>query len=143
MKVNKVLRISGTMLTKEQLQKHLEKIAAEQNISSKSQKETYPVPQMLENFRIIQEVYQVLNEHLKLGITIHPAGEWILDNLYAIEETVKMIERELTLKKYINFPGVANGNYKGFARIYLLASEIIAYTDNHIERESLEQYFYK
>ena len=51
-----------------------------------------------------------------------------------------MIERELTLKKYINFPGVANGNYKGFARIYLLASEIIAYTDNHIERESLEQY---
>ncbi len=140
MKVNKILQISGTMLTKEQLQKHLEKIASEQNITIKSQKETYPVPHMLENFKMIQEVYQVLNEHLKLGITIHPAGEWILDNLYAIEETVKMIQRELTLKKYINFPGIINGNYAGFARVYVLASEIIAYTDNDIKRENLEEY---
>ena len=140
MKTNKVLQISGTMLTKEQLEYHLEKIASEQNIISKSQKETYPVPHMIENFRIIQEVYQMLNHHLKLGITIHPAGEWILDNLYVIEETVKMIERELTIKKYMNFPGIANGTHVGFARIYVLATEIIAYTDNHIERENLEQY---
>ena len=140
MKINKILQISGTMLTKEQLQKHLEKIGAEQSITTKSSKETYPVPRMLENFKTIQEVYQILNEHLKLGITIHPAGEWILDNLYAIEETVKMIERELTLKKYLSFPGVANGSYEGFARIYVLASEIIAYTDNRVERENLEEY---
>ena len=140
LKVNKVLQISGTMLTKEQLQRHLEKIGAEQNISLKPEKETYPVPQMLENFKTIQEVYQILNEHLKLGITIHPAGEWILDNLYAIEETVKMIEKELTLKKYMEFPGVANGAYKGFARIYVIACEIIAYTDNKNERENLEEY---
>ncbi len=140
MKINKILQISGTMLTKEQIERHLEKIAAEQDVISKSQKETYPVPQMLDNFRIIQEVYQVLNEHLKLGITIHPAGEWILDNLYVIEETVKMIEKELTVKKYMNFPGIANGNHRGFARIYVLASEIIAYTDNYLERENLEQY---
>ncbi len=140
MRINKVLQISGTMLTKEQLQSYLEKVAAEQDIIAKSQKETYPIPRMLENYRIIQEVYQLLNEHLKLGITIHPAGEWILDNLYIIEETVKIIQRELTLKKYMNFPGIANGKYKGFARIYVLASEIVAYTDNHIERENLEQY---
>ena len=140
MKTNRILQKSGTMLTKEQLQKHLEILASEQNIISKSQKDTYPVPHMIENFRIIQAVYQILNEHLKLGITIHPAGEWILDNLYAIEETVKMVDRELTLKKYMNFPGIANGTHRGFARIYVLATEIIAYTDNHIERENLEQY---
>ena len=140
MKTNRILQKSGTMLTKEQLQKHLEKLASEQNIISKSQKDTYPVPHMIENFRIIQAVYQILNEHLKLGITIHPAGEWILDNLYAIEETVKMVDRELTLKKYMNFPGIANGTHRGFARIYVLATEIIAYTDSHIERENLEQY---
>ena len=46
-----------------------------------------------------------LNEHLKLGINIHPAGEWLLDNFYIIEETVKQIQKELPLKKYINFVG--------------------------------------
>ena len=140
MKTKKILKIEGTLLDKGQLNNYLEKIASNHNISNKSEKETYPVPQMLENYKTIEKVYQLLNEHLKIGISIHPAGEWLLDNFYIIEETVKQIQKELTPKKYTNFVGVANGKYKGFARIYVLASEIIAYTDNKIERKDLEDY---
>ncbi len=140
MKENKKLKITGTMLEKSQIGKHLEKIASSHNITEKTQKDTYPVPQMLENFKTIEEVYNILNEHLKLGINIHPAGEWLLDNFYIIEETVKQIQKELPLNKYTNFVGIANGEYKGFARIYVLASEIVAYTDNKIKRENLEDY---
>ena len=140
MKISKILKINGTPLDKSQLEKHLEKIASSHNLVSKSSKDTYPVPHMLESFKVIQEVYNLLNEHLKLGISIHPAGEWLLDNLYVIEECVKQIEKELTLKKYTSFLGIANGPYKGFARIYVLASEIAAYTDNRIERKDLESY---
>lgn len=82
-------------------------------------------------------VYVLLNEHLKNDIPIHPAGEWILDNFYIIEKTVKTIIRDLSLKKYENFLGISNGNYKGFARIYVLASEIIAYTDSKIDGDIL------
>lgn len=140
LKMGKVLKINGTLLDKKQLENHLQKIASNHNLVNQSQKETYPVPQMVENFKVIEQVYNLLNEHLKLGISIHPAGEWLLDNLYIIEETVKQIEKDLTLKKYTNFVGVGNGNYKGFARIYVLASEIVAYTDNKIERKDLEDY---
>ena len=140
MKENQKLKITGTMLEKSQLEKHLEKIASSHNTTSKSQKDTYPVPQLIENFKTIEEVYSILNEHLKLGINIHPAGEWLLDNFYIIEETVKQIQKELPLNKYMNFVGISNGEYKGFARIYVLASEIVAYTDNKIERENLEDY---
>lgn len=140
MKINKVLKIDGTLLDKNQLENHLQKIASNHNLTNQSQKDTYPVPQMLENYRVIEQVYNLLNEHLKLGISIHPAGEWLLDNLYIIEETVKQIEKELTLKKYTNFVGIGNGPYKGFARIYVLASEMVAYTDNKIGRKDLEGY---
>ena len=140
MKTNKILKINGTPLDKYQLEKYLEKIASNHNLVGKSQKNTYPVPHMLESFKVIQDVYNLLNEHLKIGISIHPAGEWLLDNLYVIEECVKQIEKELTLKKYTSFLGIANGPYKGFARIYVLASEIVAYTDNRIERKDLESY---
>ena len=140
LKENQKLKITGTMLEKSQLEKHLEKIASSHNTTSKSQKDTYPVPQLIENFKTIEEVYNILNEHLKLGINIHPAGEWLLDNFYIIEETVKQIQKELPLNKYMNFVGISNGEYKGFARIYVLASEIVAYTDNKIEREKLEDY---
>ena len=140
MKENKKLKIRGTVLEKKQLQSHLEKIASSHNITQKSQKETYPIPGLIENFKVIEDVYNLLNEHLKMGINIHPAGEWLLDNFYIIEEIVKQIQKELPLKKYINFVGIANGEYKGFARIYVLASEIVAYSDNKIERENLEDY---
>lgn len=140
MKENKKLKITGTILEKEQLQRHLEKIATNHNVINKSQKNTYPIPELVENFDVIEEVYKLLNEHLKLGIGIHPAGEWLLDNFYIIEETVKQIKKELTINKYKNFVGISNGDYKGFARIYVLASEIVAYSENKIDRENLEEY---
>ena len=94
---------------------------------------------MQENFAIITEVYNLLNEHIKLKIPIHPAGEWLLDNYYVIEENVKSIEKELTLKKYTNFLGIANGINYGFARIYVLATEIVSYTDSNITRDLLTE----
>ena len=140
MNINKVLKLDGTLLDKNQLRKHLEKMASNHDIISKSSKETYPIPNMRENFEFIKETYILLNEHVKLGINIHPAGEWILDNFYIIEETVKQIEKQLPLKKYKKFLGISNGNYQGFARIYVLASEIVAYTEGKIEKEDLEEY---
>ena len=140
MNINRVLKLEGTLLDKSQLEKHLEKIAANHNLTKKSSKETYPIPELLRNFEFIKETYNLLNEHVKLGISIHPAGEWLLDNFYIIEETVKQIEKELPLKRYVQFLGISNGKYHGFARIYLLASEIVAYTEGKIEKKDLEKY---
>ena len=81
LKTKKILKINGSILDKQQLEIHLQKIASSHNLLNKTQKNTYPIPHMLENFKVIQQVYNLLNEHLKLGIGIHPAGEWLLDNL--------------------------------------------------------------
>ena len=140
MKKYKNLKIEGAILNEKQLEEYLKKISLQHNIGKKSDKLTYPIPQLLENYNIIKIVYNLLNEHIKLGITINPAGEWILDNFYIIEEVIQQIEKELTMKKYVNFVGIQNGQYAGFARIYVLASEIVAYTDNIIRSESLEKY---
>ena len=49
LKTEKILKIDGTMLNKAQLEKHLEKIASGHNLSNKAEKETYPVPHLLES----------------------------------------------------------------------------------------------
>ena len=36
---------------------------------------------------------------LNFGISIHPAGEWLLDNFYIIEESVKLIKKGNINKK--------------------------------------------
>ncbi len=134
----KVLNIKGAILDKYQLEYHIEKIATDHILQNNSCKSTYPIPRLEENFEVITQCYNLLNEHVKLGILIHPAGEWILDNYYIIEETVKTIKKELSLKKYTNLLGLANSQNKGFARIYVLASEILAYTDNKIDSNILK-----
>ncbi len=139
MKNYRVLNTKSVVLDKEQLEKYLEMLASDHVLKEKSDRNTYPIPRMQENFAIITEVYNLLNEHIKLKIPIHPAGEWLLDNYYVIEETVKSIEKELTLKKYTNFLGIANGINYGFARIYVLATEIVSYTDSNITRDLLTE----
>ena len=134
----KILNIKGALLDTQQLEDYLRKIASGHVLQDKSNKYTYPIPRLKENFEFITEVYNLLNEHIKLKLPIHPAGEWILDNFYIIDETVKIVTKELTLKKYTNFLGISNGPYAGFARIYVLASEIVAYTDGKINGKNLE-----
>ena len=63
MKERKILKINGTMLNKEQLENHLQKIASSHNLTNKSQKSTYPVPHMLENYKVIQETYKIRNRN--------------------------------------------------------------------------------
>ena len=131
------LNIRGTVLDNYQFQNYMEKIASSHEIKQATEKWTYPIPRLKDNFRFIEKTYEVLNEHLKLKMDVHPAGEWLLDNFYIIEETYKTVITEMNLKKYKNFPGISNGMYKGFSRDYVLASEIVAYTDNKINEETL------
>ena len=98
----KILNIKGALLDTQQLKDYLRKIASGHVLQDKSNKYTYPIPRLKENFEFITEVYNLLNEHIKLKLPIHPAGEWILDNFYIIDETVKIVTKELTLKKYTN-----------------------------------------
>ncbi len=138
MKKNKELNIRGALLDKNQLGIYIEKIAADHNISNNSNKNTFPIPKLLNDYKFILETYKLLNRHIKLEIKIHSAGEWILDNFYIIEETVKSIEKELNIKRYRNMIGIANGRYQGFARAYVLAEEIVAFTDCKIDREIID-----
>mgnify|MGYP005765046221 CR=1 FL=1 len=137
MKNYRILNTKGAVLDKSQLERYLEKLASDHVLKEKSDKNTYPIPRLNDNFELITMVYNLLNEHIKLKIPIHPAGEWLLDNYYVIEETVKGIIKELSLKKYRNFLGIANGVNYGFARIYVLATEIVSYTDGNIDGKLL------
>ena len=90
----------GVLLDKKQLEKYMEKLASDHNLKSEADERTYPIPNLTKDFEYITMVYNLLNEHIKLVIDIHPAGEWLLDNYYIIEERVKQIKDELDLNKY-------------------------------------------
>ena len=71
LETKKVLQINGIAVDKNQLKKQLENIAVTHNLKSKTDKSTYPIPRMIENYEVIKTVYKMLNDNLKQEITIH------------------------------------------------------------------------
>lgn len=138
MKNKKILSIKGTVLDNNSFISFMEKIAASYEVKNKSNLNTYPIDRLNQNYTFIEKTYILLNEHIKNGIDIYPAGEWLLDNFYIIEETVKKIKKEMPKNKYKKFPQIISGNYEGFARIYLLSSLIVSFRDNKIDDETLK-----
>ncbi len=134
------LSTKGIVINKEELKNYLENMASDHVITDKSDKTTYPVFRLMDNFEYITKTYDMLNQHLKLGINIHQAGEWLLDNYYVIEETVKEVRKNLPLKKYIKCTGIASGKFKGYARAYVVASEIVKYTDGNFDEDDIEEF---
>ena len=136
----KTLGVDGVELSKEQLTLYMKKIASNHILRIKSDKKTFPVFRVKDNLKFILEVYNILNEDIKNKIPIHPAGEWVLDNYYIIEKNAKVIMKDLTIKKYKRLIGIANGQHEGYARAYIIANEIISYTDGKINGDDIEMF---
>ena len=51
----KTLMIKGAILGKNQLEDYLEKVASSHNLQNFSDKETYPIPRLKENFELITQ----------------------------------------------------------------------------------------
>ena len=66
-----------------------------------------------------------------------PAGEWLLDNYYLLEEQVLLVKEDLPADYGIELPRLVGGEWEGFPRIYEALLDVIAHTDSRIDEEYL------
>ncbi|MBK1649207.1 glycoside hydrolase family 94 protein [Rhabdochromatium marinum] len=71
---------------------------------------------------------------------IAPAGEWLLDNFYLIEEQIRTAERHLPKGYSRELPRLRDGPSAGLPRVYDLALEIIAHGDGRVDPENLSRF---
>lgn len=117
------------------MENYAKRLALEHNIQGKAIKRFFPIDSMKKDFERIRKAYDLLTESMALDIPVPPSGEWILDNFYVIEEQVNIIQEELKYKEYKKLPAV-----KGKSRIYLLARDLVFYTDGNISKEVIEKF---
>jgi len=68
---------------------------------------------------------------------ITPAGEWLLDNYYLIEEQIRTTKRHLPKAYSRELPRLAHGQSAGCPRVYDIALETIAHGDGRVDKENL------
>src|SRR5688500_3833686 len=103
---------------------------------------TAPVPEQLinrldENEEILTEVRNLLIESAKENSAISPAGEWLLDNFYIIEEQIHIGKKHFPKSYSETLPRIAKGPLAGLPRVYSIAVEIIAHSDGRVDTENL------
>jgi cyclic beta-1,2-glucan synthetase len=92
---------------------------------------------LAENERLLFEVYNLLSEDVKVDRRITPAGEWLLDNFYLIEEQIRTAKQLLPKGYSRELPRLLNGISAGLPRVYDIALETISHGDGRVDPENL------
>ena len=68
-------------------------------------------------FRIIKATYDLLNMNSDLKIPSHSAGQWLLDNMYIIEQEYNIAKTSLRFEVKVGMPTVKPTDGKQNLRI--------------------------
>jgi cyclic beta-1,2-glucan synthetase len=93
-----------------------------------------------ENEGVLIDACNLLTTAVKANRRIAPAGEWLLDNFYLIEEQIRTARRHLPTGYSRELPRLLNGPSAGLPRVYDIALEIISHGDGRVDPESLSSF---
>ncbi|MCX8074629.1 MAG: hypothetical protein N2749_03480 [Clostridia bacterium] len=97
-----------------------------------------------ENYNIVSQTYKILETTYDMKLSIHPAGQWILDNMYIIENEYSKIREDASVLKRKKLPVIKTHNGDKYIAIYYLAYELIenntGYVDQNIILKCLKDY---
>ena len=93
-----------------------------------------------ENEDVLRGACDLLTEAVKANRRITPAGEWLLDNFYLIEEQIRTARRHLPKGYSRELPRLLGGPSAGLPRVYDIALETISHGDGRVDPESLSSF---
>ncbi len=92
---------------------------------------------LADNERTLVGVCELLTTAATESRRVMPAGEWLLDNFYLIEEQIRTAKRHLPKGYSRELPRLAHGPSAGRPRVYDIALETVAHGDGRVDTDSL------
>ncbi|HEX4480835.1 MAG TPA: glucoamylase family protein, partial [Rudaea sp.] len=117
----------------DQMEQHGQLLAASHNEAPKRVPDRL-LPRLAENEAILFQTAKTLTDAIADDRGITPAGDWLLDNLYIIQEQIRTARRHLPKRYSWELPQLKSG----FPRVYNIASEAIAHGDGRVTFDSLK-----
>lgn len=127
------------LFSTEQMEQHAQHLAATHQLSAKDSPELL-LKRLAENEEILFEVTNLLHDAVRDKKAITPAGEWLLDNFFLIEDQVKIGKKYLPKGYSKALPRLSNGVSNGFPRVYDIAIQIISHSDGRVDMAGLTHF---
>jgi cyclic beta-1,2-glucan synthetase len=132
--------LSSELFSTEQMEQYGKTLAGLHILGPKVVPDQQLLSRLAENETILMEVHDLVSEAVKANRQITPAGEWLLDNFYLIEEQIRTGRRHLPKGYSKELPRLLNGPSAGLPRVYDIAKEIISHGEGHVDPENLRRF---
>ncbi len=93
-----------------------------------------------DNERVLIDTFDMLTAAVRSRLRIAPAGDWLLDNFYLIEEQIRTARQHLPKEYSRGLPHLAQGPSRGLPRVYDLALEAISHGDGRVDPRTLARF---
>ncbi len=131
--------LRAELFSADQMEQHGRALAASHKLAP-----GYAPDQLLARLAANESVLVGVCNLLKAAVTarrrIMPAGEWLLDNFYLIEEQIRTAKRHLPKGYSRELPRLMHRPSAGCPRVYDMALEIIAHGDGRVDAEALSRF---
>ena len=109
--------LRAELFSADQMEQHGKALAATHTLSRSGTRDRL-LKRLGENEQILIEACRLLTTAVKAKHRIAPAGEWLLDNFYLIEEQIRVAREHLPSGYSRELPRLAQGPSAGLPRVY-------------------------
>jgi cellobiose phosphorylase len=95
---------------------------------------------LADNEHVLVQTHALVTHAEAEGRHIGPAGEWLLDNFYLIEQQIRMARLHLPRTYSRELPRLAAGPVAGFPRVYDIALELISHVDGRVDADNVSRF---
>ena len=131
--------LRSQLFSAEQMERHGDALASTHKLGSARARDLL-LARLSENQKVLERTCDMLGAAARDGRRLTPADEWLLDNIYLIEEQVRIAQRHLPSGYSRELPRLAEGPSAGLPRVYDIALNAISHGDGRIDAESLSRF---
>ncbi|MDZ4810836.1 MAG: glucoamylase family protein, partial [Bacteroidota bacterium] len=124
------------LFSSDQMERFGKTLATKHKLSTNPAKD-HLLKRLANNENTLQEVRKLLTDSIKKNDQVTPAGEWLIDNFYLVEEHILIAKTHFPKNYSEDLPQLLNGTSTGITRSYDLVLQIISHSDGRIDMESL------
>ena len=131
--------LRAELFSGDQLQRHAVALAGQHLIDPKHGSNRLLL-RLADNEQVLIQAYDLVTGAEAEGRRVAPAGEWLLDNFYLIEQQIRLTRLHLPRTYSRELPRLLNGAAAGFPRVYDIALELIAHVDGRVDAENVSHF---
>ena len=134
--------LRAALFSSDQMVAHGKQLAGRHRISRQRRADRL-LARLASNERALESVAQQLREAVAEGRPVTPAAEWLLDNMYLVDDEIRTARHHLPKGYSRELPRLAEASAETdgtLPRVYDLALEAIAHADGRLSRGTLSRF---